>query len=258
MNSEKYNSAIEIINGYFDKIFVLSLPHAKDRQQNIEKVLDGLNWEFFWGTDKKQFTQESVQQDGVYDDKAHKNTKRTTRSMNLGEVACSISHRRMYQQMLDNNYQRILILEDDVLPVKKELENFPEIVSELPADWELLMLGYYGHKLPTPQYRMQQQVYRMFHHLKLFNWHKVNKNWIDNICMQTHSENLWKIGKVLGTHGYAVTQSAAKKFIDYQTPVKLQADRIFNYYMAEYGLNGYALKNPMLTLSELANTSYIQ
>ena len=43
-------------------------------------------------------------------------------------------------------------------------------------------------------------------------------------------------------HAYAVSDSAAKKFVSYQTPVHLQADRIFNYYAAERPLKAFALR----------------
>ena len=69
--------------------------------------------------------------------------------MNLGEVACALSHRRIYEDVLTQNYERVLILEDDVIPQPGSLQPFGDIVKQLPEDWELLMLGYYGHKLPT-------------------------------------------------------------------------------------------------------------
>ncbi|MCV2886160.1 glycosyltransferase family 25 protein [Aestuariibacter sp. AA17] len=253
------NAAIfSSLNDYFDHVYVLTLTHATDRQENVKKELAGLNWSFFYGTDKKTLDMQTLERDGIYDDAEHKSTKRTHRSMNLGEVACSLSHKRMYQDMLDNGYKRVLIMEDDVLPVPEQLARFNEIVKQLPNDWELLMLGYYGHKLAKPFYKAQVSLYTLFHHLSLFNWGNVSKNWIDNIIMDDYSEDLFEIGKVLGTHAYAITDEAAKKFIDYQTPVKLQADRIFNYYKSERPLKGFAVKRPVFTLSELSKVSYIQ
>lgn len=246
------------LNAYFDKIYVLTLDRAADRQENIKKVLDGLNWSFFRATDKNNFSADVLTDPSIYDDAVHKQTKRTHRSMNLGEVACAMSHVRMYQDMLDNGYERVLILEDDVLPEPQKLKQFEQLVSQLPSDWELLMLGYYGHKEPVFKYKLQQQVYYLFHKLRWFNWGKVEKNWIDNIIMRPYSEGLYEIGKVLGTHAYAVTPSAARKFIEFQSPVILQADRIFNYYQALHGLKAYAPRETLFTLSELSKVSSIQ
>lgn len=252
------NDHFASLNDYFDHIYVLTLDRARDRQDNIRRVLNGLDWRFFQATDKNDFSEQLIQSQNIYDDAAHRSTKRTHRSMNLGEVACAISHRRMYQDMLDNGYKRVLIMEDDVLPQPDRLRDFSEVVAELPDDWEVLMLGYYGEKPPSLPYKAQQAVYKTFHQLKLFNWHHVNRNWIDNICMRSYSNSLYQIGKVLGTHAYAVTDNAARKFIDYQTPVKLQADRIFNYYASEHSLKAFAPKRTMFTLSELSKESSIQ
>ena len=246
------------LNAYFDKVYVLSLPHATARHDNIALVLEGLNWSFFWGTDKKDFSDAQIREEGIYDDVAHRKTKRTSRSMNLGEVACALSHRRIYEDVLTQGYERVLILEDDVIPKAGSLRPFGDIVKQLPEDWELLMLGYYGHKLPTPRYRLQQRLYVAFHHLHVANWHKVRLEWIENICMSPYSNDLFHMGKVLGTHAYALSASAAEKFIDYQTPIHLQADRIFNYYAAQKSLSAYAVKQTVFTLSELAKDSYIQ
>lgn len=251
-------SVFDSLNDFFDHIYVLTLDDATDRQENIKRVLDGLDWSFFKATDKRNLAPETFVKDGIYDDVRHKNTKRTTRSMKAGEVACSLSHVRMYQDMLDNNYKHVLILEDDVLPEFEPLKYFDEIMQQLPEDWEVAMLGYYGEKPPTFKYRIQQSVYRLFHHLHLFNWHKVPMKWIDEICLSDYSKDWYEIGKVLGTHAYAINQSAAKKFIEYQTPVILQADRIFNYYKSENELKAFAPKKTMFTLSELSQESSIQ
>lgn len=246
------------LNAFFDHIYVLTLDRATERQENIKKELEGLNWSFFQATDKLNLSMDALIAEGIYDDVLHRNTKRTHRSMNLGEVACSLSHVRMYQHMLDNNFKRVLILEDDVLPQHENLKGFDNLVAQLPEDWELLMLGYYGHKLPTSFYRLQQQLYFAFHKLHLFNWHQVSEQWIKNICMKDFSPDLFQIGKVLGTHAYAITDTVARKFIDFQNPVHLQADRIFNYYMADKPLKAFAPKDTLFTLSELAKVSSIQ
>jgi glycosyl transferase family 25 len=246
------------LNGYFDYIYVLTLTSSIERQNNVNKVLSGLNWSFFFGIDKANLDPSTFARDNIYDDQRHKNTKRTTRGMNLGEVACSLSHRSIFQDMLDKGFDRVLILEDDVLPEYDNLRRFNQVMAQLPTDWEVMMLGYYGEKLSTWNYRLQRSVYRCFHRLHLFNWHKVSTNWINQICLKVYSDDVYEIGKVVGAHAYAVRANAAKKFIDYQTPVILQADRIFNYYKAENELKAFAPKQKMFTLSELSKKSSIQ
>lgn len=246
------------LNDYFDNIYVLTLQGATERQKNVEKVLSGLDWQFFWGTDKNNLNMPELLEQGIYDDQLHCSTKRTHRSMNIGEIACSLSHKRIYQDMLEKGYQRALIMEDDVLPEFDRLHEFSRIIDQLPDDWEVLMLGYYGEKRPALASNIQRVVYLLCHTLKLFNWHKVSKNWINKMCLSDYSEDLYSIGKVLGTHSYAVNASAAEKFTKYQTPVCMQADRVFTYYGADNALNGFAPKRTLFTLSELSKVSSIQ
>ncbi|MBK8142120.1 MAG: hypothetical protein IPK57_14855 [Chitinophagaceae bacterium] len=47
-------SSFQYLNDYFDKIVVLTLPRLTDRIAYINKTLEGLNFEFFFGTDKEK------------------------------------------------------------------------------------------------------------------------------------------------------------------------------------------------------------
>jgi len=245
------------LNEFFDHIYVLTLKRSTDRQAHIEKTLAGLAYHFFYGVDKEALNYEELVQQGLYDDHLHRRTKRTRRSMNLGEIACALSHRAIYEDMAANQYQQALILEDDAVPIYENLYLFDEIKRELPENWELLMLGYYGEKQPSLKNTLARQIYYLCHYLHIDNWHKVDKQWIRDICLTPFSDHLYGIGKVVGAHAYAMTLSAAKKFIDYQQPVIVQADRIFNYYKAAFGLEGFASKVKLFTLSGASTISYI-
>ncbi len=164
----------------------------------------------------------------------------------------------MYQDAVDHQYEKVLIFEDDVLPCYDKLEHFADMIAQLPNDWDLIMFGYYGEKRPSLKSRLQQQTYKVFRKLHLGNWHLVNKRWLEKLCMVHYSPDFFHIGKVLGAHAYAVNLQTAKNFIAYQTPIKLQADRVFNYFLSEHELKAFAPKHPLFTLSELSKISSIQ
>ena len=256
MNCE-YELAFTAINDYFDHIYVLTLERAQERHEHIRESLQGLNWSFHYGTDVQNLNQETLISDGIYDDAAHRRTKRTHRSMTVGEVACALSHRSMHQDIVDNGYRRALILEDDAIPIYENLHLFSEQVEELPDNWDLLMLGYYDEKVPSVKHEIQRHIYAAYHHLNLFNWQNVDRQFIRTLCMSPYRNYLYALGKVLGAHAYALSRSAAEKFIDYQTPVILQADRIFNYFKAAHDLNGFALRDKLFIPSEFSKISYI-
>ena len=247
----------EALNTFFDRIYVLTLKRASDRQDHVRQVLRGLNYHFIYGVDKQELSMEQVVRLGLFDRKLHMRTKRTHRSMNLGEIACALSHRKIYEDIAEKGYGRSLILEDDVEPEFEILKEFPHVLKALPHDWELLMLGYHGEKAPDLFHFLQQKIYRVYRHLRLFNWHKVSQNWIDQLCLRPLNERLWEMGKLVGGYAYAVTLNTARRFTAYQTPIKLQADRVFYYQKVAEGLRAYVPREKVFTLSNLSQSSYI-
>lgn len=254
MNSNRFRH----LNRFFDRIYVLSIKRATKRHRKLQEHLAGLDWHYFWGIDKRNLNAEIVCQQNLYDDAGHRQLKRTSRSMSLGEVACALSHRAIFEDVLANGYRNALILEDDVLPQPQADQAFAQSLSSLPKDWELLMLGYYSEKYKTPFSMLQRQVYLLYHHLQIANWHNVEKQFIRKMLMKKLNNDWYRIGKLVGGHGYAVTRSACEKFVALQTPIILQADRIFSHLALLDDLKAYAIKEKVFGLSDLANQSYIE
>lgn len=248
---------LQCLQSAFDQIYVLTLDRATDRHEHVKRALAGIEYRFFQGIDKLTLDYDELIATGVYDDAAHRLRKRTHRSMSLGEIACALSHRAIQQDALDAGYQSILILEDDVQLHPEHLDAFKAAMSELPADWELLMLGFYGEKYPGLASEIQRQTYLVYRRLGLFNWGKVNKTFLERLIMQRYSPNLWRLGKLVGGHAYALTQSACRKLVAFQTPVFLQADRVFSYYPAFGDLQAFALDRKLFTLADIAENSWI-
>ena len=252
------NKVFSDLNQYFDHIYVLTLKGYEQRQASIAENLDGLNWTFFWGVDKRELPVDILQDPKYYDDVKHRATKRTSRGMTLAEVACAMSHLAIYQDMLDKGYERVLIFEDDVLPCLEELQNFLPVMAELPDDWDCVMLGYYDEKRPSLANKLQHTVYRLFRLLHIANWQHVSDDMMDMMLLKPHSPSFYTMGKAMGAHAYAISQRAARAYIDYQTPVIMQADRVFLFNQVLNKLKAYMLKRPMFTLSELSQISSIQ
>ena len=251
------DSRLAVLNDAFDRIYVLSLDRATDRHAHIESELDGVDYHFFKATDKLNLDDEQVIADGVYDDDKHHRRQRSHRSLSLGEVACSLSHRAIYEDAIEQGYESILVLEDDVEFLSGNLPAFAAACAELPEDWEFLLLGYYCERYPGISTTLKRFYYLLCHRLGLFNWDKVNRRYLDYMSMRPYSDHLWSLGKTSGGHAYALTQSTCRKFVAYHDPVYLQADRIFMYYMADHGLNAFALKEQLFIPSELAQDSSI-
>lgn len=246
------------LNQYFDKIYVITLEGYEARQASIKEHFDGLNYEFWPGTDKRDFSDEVLKDTTLYNDKVHRITKRTSRSMTLGEYCCSVSHRRIFEDMLEHGHERALIFEDDAIPVLSALPDFKTTMASLDQGWDLILFDYYDHYLEGFGSSVKKALYKLYHHLHIANWQHVPKHLINNITMREYNEHFYKVGKCSGAHSYAVSAKAAKHYIDMQTPVILQADRIFYYDNEPDKLKKFASKTSFFDRGDVSLVSSIQ
>ena len=211
----------ELLNDFFDKIFVVTLYRAKDRQQKIKEELAGLNYEFFYGVDKKDHTIEEVKEKGIYDEKLSMHLARTGSKMTLGNICCSLSHCKIYRSVIDTNWTKVLIFEDDVFAIKENVHAIHDILSQLPSTWELLYFGWSRNEKTNVGTWLKKKFYHIKHSLGILKW---NHKQINNIYPKPFSKNLMRSGFHDCTHAYAITFSAAKKLLELQTPIVFNAD----------------------------------
>jgi len=221
---------------YFDKVFVVSIPRFTDRHTKVQEHLQGLPFDFFWGADKLQLNIDKAKQEGIYDEARTRQLQRQGKSLNLGELACSLSHRMVYEEMIKHNWQKVLILEDDVLPLYDHLTELPAALQELPADWELVYLGYLKNEEVNFSSKAKQLLYKIKAALGLMKW---TYTMVSNLLPKRHSDHLKKAGFHDCTHAYAVTLSAAKKLLAAQTPVVYRADDLLSHVILKGELNAF-------------------
>lgn len=94
------------------KIFYVNLDDSHDRNQQMIKQLDGLGltYERISAVYGKDLTDEQKSFVNYHDF-----LLRMKRPMQDGEIGCAMSHRLIWQKMLDDNIEYALILEDDVV-----------------------------------------------------------------------------------------------------------------------------------------------
>ena len=62
----------------------------------------------------------------------------------MGEIGCFMSHYLIWQDVIANNYEKILIFEDDILfepEFRQNLESLLEDLEHLKVNWDLVYLG---------------------------------------------------------------------------------------------------------------------
>jgi hypothetical protein len=117
------------LNNYFDKIYVLNLHKRKDRLIDIESRLKrfGINYEVFGATDGSTMKAIWEKFNNPY-------------FTNPNYLACAVSHLSIYRDAIERRYQKILIIEDDVLINNNINVLFGKI--DIPNWEDLLYLGY--------------------------------------------------------------------------------------------------------------------
>lgn len=229
----------EILQSYFDKVLVLTVPRFKERQQKVKQRLEGISFEFFFGTDKNELTPEFISRHYNYDKKNSLAVSYTFKPLNSGEIACSLSHRNIYQAMIDHNWKRVLVFEDDVVPVTDKLALVKDCLKELPEDWELFYLGYMKNERPTLGKKLKQGWYKI---MAALGMSKIPLAMIKNRLPKEYSANVWRAGFHDCTHAYAVSLSGAKKLLEAQTPVIYRADNLLSALVLKDRIKAFASK----------------
>lgn len=226
----------QLLNDHYDKIYVLSVHAAEERRKLFAKRFSGLNYSFFYGADKNNFTVNELIDKKIYSELLTKEHHRYTKVMKPGEIACSWSHRMMYEDMLKHNFSRILILEDDAVPDPASIKQIPAILSEIPEDFELLMWGWDKNGESGLTSFMKQTGYHMQHKFGLLKW---STTMINNLFARPFSPHLKKAGFHDYTYAYAITKSAAEKLQQMQTPIQYIADNLLAHAITRNIVSGY-------------------
>jgi glycosyl transferase, family 25 len=229
-------ATIQFLEQYFDKILVVSVPRFTQRHERLRELLHGLPFEFFWGADKMKLDPGTVKTDGTYNEQRAVKLQRQGKPLNLGEIACSLSHRNLYEAMIANNWNKVLVLEDDVLPLEKALDQLPAAIGELPLNWELVYLGYLKHEQVTAGLKAKQFFYQILSAAGLMTW---SFKMVCNMLPRPYSRHLKRAGFHDCTHAYALTRTAAQKLLKAQTPVVYRADDLLSATIMKGELNAF-------------------
>lgn len=237
----------DLLNHFFDHIYVITLQRATDRHAHIQKELKGLQYQLFYGKDKKTFTGVELQQSGVYNEALAKKHHRFSKGMPEGMIGCAWSHRLVYEDVVAHNYQKILVLEDDVVIDKHYISLLPQVLNDLPDDWELLYFGFAGNEQPPKNAALKKTFY---HLLQLIGALKFTHKTIRNLYPKKVSKHLYTAGYHDCTHAYGITLSAAQKLLQLQQPITFVADNLLAHAVTNEMVKGY------ITLPKIINQQY--
>jgi glycosyl transferase family 25 len=240
-------SPFDLLNRTFDRIFVVTLPRACERQRHARARLAGLDYRFHFGADAARLDLATLEQDGTYDPCRARRVSRLGRPMSAGQLGCALSHRQIYEETVRHGWSRVLVLEDDVGPTV-EIASAAAALAELPEDWELLYAGWSNFEVVTPGMRLKRAAYVGLSALQLMKW---TPEQVLRMHPAAHSLHLRRAGLHHGTFAYAFTLGAAQKLLAAQTPVAWVADQLLIHLVLSGAVKAF-ITEPKLFSEESA------
>lgn len=172
-----------------NKIYIVNLKKDKEKKQHMQELCQKFNLEieFIEAIYGKELSTHELEL--LYSD--FKANKKLGRSLSQAEIGCALSHKKIYQKIIDENISEALILEDDI-EFDKSLLDILNIKENFNDNWDVILLG---------------------HHTR-------NSRDIDTLSSFWQKKDLIGDYKLLrpceigyGTYGYLITQNGAKKLL---------------------------------------------
>jgi glycosyl transferase family 25 len=191
-----------------DGILVINVRSFVDRRKNIERQLDplGLRYEFIHDYDASDLSPETVRQ---YFQGS---------SLSPGQQSCAMKHFQAHRLIIERNWRRALILEDDVILARGFVEGARDAITEASCLDEpyVLYIGS-GGNLYTPRHLL------------------------------VPGQRLYKAAKGRLTEAYIIGRRAAELRISWieRNGIMLPADNLFDRLDHEMGIASYWLEEPV-------------
>jgi len=188
------------MNNIFDTIYVINLKQHKLKKHIFLRNNNHVNFTFI-------FCQAC---DGNIDRKCNKvyNEQTNIKKLNKAQIGYIYSMIHIFQDAIHKNYNKILILEDDVIFCKNFNKKFNLVYNKIPENWEILRLGITNHNYST-------------------NKHLINKN-KDNLYM----ESLFSAGSWAICYKKSIFRKLIHRILKFNKPYDLMiTDFFYNDYM---------------------------
>lgn len=247
-------------------VLVINLERRLDRLNYISKHLQSLNINEFTvikATDGKLLTAEEINK--IHDTEA--SLKVHHEPMSLAQIACSHSHLRCYEKIVNEGLPYALILEDDIiLSPQLFLHLNQEWLNEQDFDWlqiDYLPVGwfFFSHWLKSSFIQIKRKPLFIFYFfaklpyiitLSLFEW-------LRNYYFQSKNivKSVYFARPLYLASAYIITQTGAQKLLKLNFPITHNADMLPNRARITTDFKMRAL-SPLLTKQNKSLASDIE
>jgi len=207
------------VNKVCDKVFVINLEKDKTRLHDFNSYMKKNNIKY----DKYN---------AVLGSKVIKDNNLSDFCNNYctdGAKGCALSHRNIWQLMVDNNYKNVLIFEDDAVVDENFDRDFQFVWNALPKDYDII---YFGCILGCQDNSVSNAIFK-----KIFG-----------IKSEDVNEYIQTTKGSAGTHCYMITLEAAKKFLNKQINTGIDLQMLL--WIKEYNYVAYNANPNMVETSQ--------
>ncbi len=122
-------------------IYIINLKHDVERKLHMQKLLEkySLRYEFIEAVNGQLMSELEIQK--IYSKNNTLNTIR--RILARSEIGVALSHKYIYQKMINENIEMSIIMEDDI-DFDKDLLDIINKVHTFPDNWDLVLLGHHS------------------------------------------------------------------------------------------------------------------
>lgn len=248
MGETENNFYLKQLSDHYEKVYVVNIERTrKHRLEKLKQNLKGLAYEFFEGVDATLLSPDEINHIADLEKSReylnafylYRYGEQPNRTLRNGEIGCSYSHLKIYREMVEKGWKKVLILEDDARIDFSQVHLIPEMLRDIPADCDVFYWGYRWYDCETPFRRFLRlyvttpikKIYASVIGIKYVN---VNERY-----PQPYKKHVWHSGLHAGTHGYAITLEAAKKVLAANFPIVMNADRAISYVREHENLKCY-------------------
>lgn len=128
-----------------DNVYMINLERRPERRVKMEACFDEIGIRFQWlpAVDGKKMTEQYLDENGIkmmpdFSEPYH------GRALTYGEIGCFMSHYTIWKDIVDNGYDQVIVLEDDIRfePFfKHKLGALQDELADLALEWDLVFLG---------------------------------------------------------------------------------------------------------------------
>jgi glycosyl transferase family 25 len=121
-------------------IFIINLEKDINKKKYMSKLCQKhlLKCNFTAAVDGKRL--DNTELEKVYNQKC--TIKKIGRKLSAGEIGCALSHKKIYQKMVDENIEKAIVLEDDIV-FDNRIHDLLSLLDKFPDDWECVLLHYH-------------------------------------------------------------------------------------------------------------------